>query len=871
MKEKRIIPPRFPQKILLRFLRDDLAEEVVGDLDEKFYATLKTRSHFRAKINYWYQVLHYLRPFAIRKSGDSQRTQYAMYRSYFKIGWRNLLKNKTYSFINIGGLAIGLACCIGIGLYIWDEYSYDRFHSRYYNIYRVVAKQQESGDVYNVAVTPGPLAQTLASEFAEVKHSCRIGRVRSNGVLEVKDISVEPEEVLLVDNPFFEVFDFELIKGNKKRALLNPDDVVITESLAAKLFGPQWAQSDTLLGTVINFNDDRLLSLAGIARNPPPNSHIQFDMLLSLRYDELNSGFYGWQSNNYHTYVVLKPEGDGILLNQKILKHLDKYLPESHTTLSLQPLSDIHLHSEFDFQTDWSKTTDIVYVRIFFAVGAVVLFIALCNFVNLSTARAINRAKEVGVRKVIGALRRQLVSQFLSESFIMTSFSIILALFSLQLFLPLLNKMSEKGLGLPYHEPYFLLSVLFFAIVVSFLGGMYPALYLSNFHPAKVLKGFRSLHGGEIFRKVLVIGQFAFSLILVIATIVIYQQLTFLQNKDLGFDQSRLIYVTLKNDLALKASLIKADLLTHSSITGVASTSNNLIDVNRSTGGVTWDGKEEGDRILLTHMNVDPNFLSTTGMSLVTGRNFNPLISSDTSSAFLINETAARRMGWNPSEALGKTIELWQNKGQVIGVVKDFHFRPLTSAIEPFLFFNWPREPLSGMFVKAKGGNVPDAISALAMIYKKYDAKSSLHYEFMDDGLQRQYLREQNTGHIVLTFSVLAIFVSCLGLFGLATYSAERRIKEIGVRKVLGASVASIVRLLSVDFVKLVIIAILIASPIAWWCSKRWLQDFAYKIDLRLWMFIISGAAAISIALLTVSFQSIKAALMNPTKNLRTE
>ena len=825
-----------------------------------------------AKLNYWYQVLQYLRPFAIRKSQPTFSTSYAMYKSYFKIGWRNFLKNKTYSLVNIGGLAIGLACCISIGLYIWDEYSYDRFHTRHDDIYRVVDQQVMGGDRFNMATTPGPLGIALKSDFPEIQQSCHIGKIRSNGILQRGESAIEPGQILQVDNAFFSVFDFKLIHGNVQKALIGPNDVVITQSIAARLFGPDWQRSNNVLGQQILFNKDRLLSVAGVAFDPPTNSHIQFDVLLSSRYDELNSRHYNWESNNYHTYILLDPNADAQALNHKLYKHLGKYVSNaSDITLYLQPLSQIYLYSDFDFQTDWSKTSDIVYVRIFLAVGLIVLLIALSNFVNLSTARAIKRAKEVGVRKVIGALHKQLVTQFLSESLIMTFLSICLALLLLQLMLPLLNDISMKSLRIPFLEPYFLLSIIGFTLLVSLMAGIYPAFYLSNFQPVKVLKGFFSSRSGELFRRCLVVGQFTFSVVLIIGTIVIYQQLTFVQNKNLGFDKSQLLYVALKNDLPAKALLMKNDLQNHTSIASASLASNNLIDVVRSTGAVEWEGKSPEDKILLTHMNVDYDFLSTTGITLISGRNIDPDISSDTTSAYLINETAANQMGWSPAEALGKKLAMWGYKGEVVGVVKDFHFRPMTAGIEPFLFRYWPRESCSGLFVKAKANHIQEAIAVIEKIYKKHDPQSSLYFQFVDEGLQNQYRIEQNTGRIVLCFSILAILVSCLGLFGLATYTAEQRIKEIGVRKVLGASVGSIVKLLSQDFVKLVFIAIVIASPMAWWGMDHWLEDFAYKINMQWWMFALSGITAMIIALLTVSYHSIKSAMANPVKNLRTE
>jgi len=871
LKEHKAIPPALAQKLLVAFLRDDLAEEVLGDLDEKFYSGLKTRSVWKAKLGYWYQVINYLRPFAIRKSKSMNSNLYAMYKSYFKIGWRNLIKNKGYSFINIGGLAIGLACCILIGLYTWDEYNYDRFHSQFNNIYRVVDQQIQGGSTYNVAVTPGPLADALKNDFPEVLQTCRLGK-KWNGILQVDSLYFEPKDILATDNSFFSLFNFKLTQGNSKKALLGPDEVVISETLAAQIFGPDWQYSNKVLGQQIQFNKDRTLTLVGIVQDPPLNSHLQFDVLLSLRFDELDERSYNWFSNNYHTYILVNPEADAKALNVKLYKHLTKFLPDTNITLSLQALSDIYLYSKFDFQTDWSKTSDVVYIQIFLAVGLIVLLIAIFNFINLSTARALSRAKEVGVRKVIGAIHKQLIAQFLSESLLITFLSVGLALIILQFFLPLLNDISGKSLYVPFNDPYFDLTIIGFTVITGVMAGTYPAFYLSNFKPVKVLKGFFAIHSGQLFRRTLVVGQFMFSVILIIGTIVIYKQLEFLQNKNLGFDKSQLLYVNVKNaELRAKALLLKSDLQEQTSIAGVATTSTNLVDVINSTGQVKWEGQDAEDQFLMTQINIDPDFLSTTGMELVAGRNFNPSIPSDTASAYIINETAAKRMGWTPQEALGKTFTLWSYPGTIIGVVKDFHFRPMTTTIEPFLFHYWPRESCRGLFVKLKANHVHEAIAAIEKLYKKYDQRTAPSYQFVNDVLEHQYRTEQNTGRIVLHFSILAILISALGLFGLATYAAEQRTREIGVRKVLGASVISIVNLLSRDFLKLVCLAILVASPIAWWSMNQWLQDFAYRINIEWWIFLLSGLFAVAIALLTVSFQSIKAALTNPVKSLRSE
>ena len=798
-----------------------------------------------------------------------------MIRNYIKIALRNLIRNKGYSLINIGGLAIGLACCIAIGLYIWDEYSYDRFHTHHDHIYRVVEQQNQAGTLYDIAVTPGPLAPVLKADFAEIRQTCRMGMKWLGDVLQIGEKTVEPEGIFVVDNSFFSLFDFKLILGNPKKALLNPDDIVISEKMATRIFGLGWQRSGKLLGQQIQYSNGRVLTLAGVAKNPPVNSHIQFDVLLSFRFEELNSKdiLYNWESNNYHTYILIHPEANAMALEKKLFNHLNKYAkPTVKTTLSLQPLSDVYLHSDFDFHTDWSKRSNIIYVKIFLAVGTIVLLIGLFNFINLSTARAMSRAKEVGVRKVIGAIHKQLITQFLSETFIMTILSVCLALFFLQLFLPLLNDIAGKSLIVPFNEPSFQFALLGFTLIVSLLAGIYPAFYLSGFKPAKVLKGFFVTRSGQFFRQSLVVSQFTFSVILIIGTLVIYKQLTFLQNKNLGFDQNQLLHLHLKKEVRAHALLMKNDLENETCIAAVATTSTNLVDVSTSTDDIHWEGQDPEDKFLLTYVNIDPDFLPATGMTLAAGRNFNTAVPSDTSSAYLINETGAKRMGWTPDQAIGKELTFQTDyKGFVIGVVKDFHFRPMTAAIEPCLFRYWPRQSNSGLFVKVKANQVQQAISVIEKFYKKYDPKTTPHYEFVDQALENQYHMQQNTARIVLYFSILAIVVSCLGLFGLATYTAEQRTKEIGVRKVLGASVASIVNLLSINFLKLVLIAIMVASPIAWWSMNQWLKDFAYKIGIEWWMFVLSGLTAISIALLTVSVQSIKAALMNPVKSLRSE
>ena len=792
-----------------------------------------------------------------------------MVRNFLIVAFRQILKNKTYSIINIGGLGIGLACCVAIGLYIHDELSYDRFHPNQ-NVYRVTEVQEQAGEFYPVAVTPGLLAKELKNDFAAIEETCRIGKSWRAPVFESEGKSVEPRELLIADNSLFTLFQFPFLYGNPKTALSEPNDVVLTEKTAASLFGEKW-RSKNLVGKEIKLNNDRLLTIAAIARNPPANSHIQFDALLSMKHDEATSDNFGWNSNNYHTYISLAPGTDLASFKGSIFRYLNKFDKDRKITLGLQHVHDIYLHSDFAFQTDWSKHSSFLYIKVFVAVGSIVLLIAVFNFINLCTARAVSRAKEVGVRKVVGAAHRQLIIQFLCETFMMTALAVFFALFALQLFLPFVNDISGKSLTLFLGNVQFVMIIVLTTFALTFVAGLYPAFYLSVFNPAKVLKGHFTAGSGKVFRKTLVVTQFSFSVILIIGTIVIYNQLRFLQNKNLGFDKDNLIDVHLKNELRKHSSLMKLDLLNESSIAGVTITTSNMIDNSNSTSGIAWEGREGDDKFLLTHMNVDVDFLSTTGVKLVTGRNFDNNIASDSLSAYILNESAAKRMGYTPQSAIGKKIKFWDVDGYVIGVVKDFHFKPMTTSIEPLLLRNWRSAWVSSLLVRARGNRVSAAIEAIERTYKKYESQTAPSYQFLDQALQNQYRLEQNTGKIVLFFSVLAVVVSCLGLFGLATHTAIQRTKEVGVRKVLGASVVSIVNLLSFDFVKLVLISIIVATPVGWWAMNEWLKPFAYRISLGWWIFFSAAVLVMLVALVTVSFQSFRAAMSDPVKTLRTE
>lgn len=794
-----------------------------------------------------------------------------MWKNYLKIAIRYLVNNKVYSSINIGGLALGLACCITIGLFVWDELSYDHFHHRGKDIFRVVEKQNMADVEYDIAVTPGPLAPALKADFAEITQTCRV-RWMGTRRYKIGEKVVDSGNSYFTDPSFFSLFDFRLIQGDWKTVLKTPEDVIISATVAEKMFGKNWRQKDNLLGRAITFNDERVLKLVGIAENAPEHSHIQFEVLMSMKYPETLPQSYRWDNNDYHTYVLLNSATNATALQTKLHNYYQKYVPQSKTRFFLQPFHDIYLQSShFAFDTEWSKISNMRYIRIFSAVGLIILLIAIFNFINLSTARAIKRAAEVGVRKAIGAMCHQLLGQFLSESILMTVLAIALSVLLLSLFLPLLNVIAAKSIVVPFSNALFVGSVTGLALLVGLVAGIFPAMYLSSFHPVQTLKGAFTGHAGQTLRRSLVVMQFFFSVVLIIGTIVIYQQLTFLQHKNLGFDQSQLISVKMRFSLRENPQPMKQDLQDLSSIVNVASASNNLIDVNNGTHAIKWEGQTEGEEFLIGLANVDMNYLPTTGIKLLAGRNFDPKITTDTASAYIINACAAKRMGWTPEEAIGKSFTLWEAPGKVIGVVEDFHFHKLTAVIEPFVLYTWPKESYSTLLVKTRPGQNQAAIHAIEQTYKKYEKQAEVEYEFVDEALQNQYLAEQRTGTIILYFSILAIFVSCLGLFGLATFTAEQRTKEIGIRKVLGASIVGITALLSSSFLKLVLLAIALAAPVAYYGMNLWLQDFAYRIELQWWVFVLAGVLAMLIAFLTVGWQSVKAALANPVESLRSE
>jgi putative ABC transport system permease protein len=807
-----------------------------------------------------------------------------MLRNYIKIAWRNLLRNKAFSAINIVGLALGLATCLLISLFVLDELSYDRFNKKADQIVRVVFRGTMNGGQINEASVMPPTAQALKASFPEVLDATRI-RWSWAPTFTYREKNFKEQAVAFVDSNFFNVFTLPLLQGDPKTALLRPNTAVITQAIAHKYFG-----NDNPIGKVLTVKGEpTTFTITGLIDKIPTNSHFHFDFLLSMA-GVADSKSTSWMSSGYYTYLLLPENYDYKQLEAKlpqvVLKHMGPQIQQAFgmsmtqfrqkgndVGFLLQPLTDIHLRSNLTGEIE--ANGDIQYVYIFGAVAIFMLLIACINFMNLSTAGASKRAKEVGIRKVMGSLKQTLVSQFLIESILLTGLSMVLAFGFIYLALPAFNTLSGKELSFSGSQiPGLILALVAFGVLVGVLAGSYPAFFLSSFKPVTVLKGGMASvrRAGIGLRSGLVVFQFFISILLTIGTTVVYQQLNYIQHKKLGYDRDQVLVVhqawrlgkhedVLRNQLVQDSRVVNASISPY--LPAGPSDSNNFI--------VYADNKEEQLTKTLCY-NVDYRYLSTMGMQLIAGRNFSPEFGTD-SSGVLINETAAKALGWGQN-ALGHTLTRPNNDGtkstyRVLGIVKDFHFKSMHERITPLLMTLGNGGGY--LIIKTRPQSVAGLIDDLKKQWAPLVPDEPFTYSFLDESFNKTYLAEEKTGQILGLFAGLTIFVACLGLFGLATFMAEQRTKEIGVRKVLGASVPSIVGLLSQDFLKLVVIAILLASPVAWYAMSTWLQAFAYKIDIQWWIFLLAGLLAIGIALLTVSFQSIKAALMNPVRSLRAE
>ena len=807
-----------------------------------------------------------------------------MFRNYLKIAWRNLTNNKVYSALNIGGLAVGMACCLLITIYVTDELSFDRYHQKGDRIYRANLGVKFGGTEQLVATTSDMLGPTLKNDYPQVENYVRLYDAGPYLVKKVGTVNaIREEKILFADSTLFDVFTLPLVAGDPKTALSKPNAIVISEMAAQRHFAGQ-----NPMGQMLTLDNKKTYEITGIMNDMPQNSHFRAEFFVSMR--SLNYDWNSTLSNNFHSYILLRPDTNpadfNVYFNQIVQKYISPVLQKtvgstideltksgSYYRYSMIPLADIHLKAKE--AQGLGINGDIQYVYIFTIVALFVLLIACINFMNLSTARSAKRAGEVGVRKVLGSVRYQLMVQFFAECVLLSFFALILALGLVGILLPFFNDIAGKSLLFSnLFNSNFALFILVLPLLVGLLAGSYPAVFLSSFEPVQVLKGRMTLKGRQL-RNVLVVFQFATSIVLIVGTVIVYRQISFIQQKNIGYNKNQVLiindaYALDKQAVAFKEDVLKLKGIENGTLSGYLPTPS-----NRNNTVMFPEGQiDQTKGVSIAQWDIDFDYISTLGMNIVQGRDFSKDYGTD-STGVLLNETAVKLFGFK--DPLNNRIVLMGDEGtqqsksyRVVGVVKDFHFESLKTNIGALC-----------MMLKSSRGNVSfrldtradlkSTISQIEGLWNKMAPGQPFSYNFMDQSFNNVYKAEQRIGRLALAFAFFTILVACLGLFGLATFIAEQRTKEIGVRKVLGASVSSIVTLLSKDFLKLVVISIVIASPIAWWAMHRWLQDFAYKIDIEWWVFALAGLLAVGIALLTVSFQSIKAALMNPVKSLRSE
>ncbi len=815
-----------------------------------------------------------------------------MIKNYLKIAFRNLWRNKGYSAINIFGLAIGLASCLLITLYVTDELSYDKHFQHADRIYRINSDIRFGGADMHITQTSDMMGSLLKKDYPQVEEYTRIYNNDGAKLIKKGNAYITEARVANVDSTFFDVFRLPVIEGDTRTALNEPNTVVITESAARKYFGTLNVMDKTLEVKNDDSNTNTPYKITAVIKDIPKETHFNFEFFFSMKNVD-----YQWgqlTSHNFHTYLLLKPGTDYKAFEKNFEQFCEKYvLPFAQQFVKISsmddfrkagnkleytliPLTDIHLHSDYTFEI--SPSGNIQYVYIFSAVALFILILACINFMNLSTARSAKRSKEVGIRKVLGTERKTLIGQFLVESTITAAISLIIAIVVAYFVLPLFNKVAAKSLSVNDLLGIYILPVLvLLPFAVGLLAGSYPALFLSRFKPITVLKG--NMNTGfkkSKLRNALVIFQFATSIMLIIGTIIVYSQLNYIQNKKLGFNKDQVLIINGAYALGNNIQAFKNDVLAMQGVTsGTISSYLPVTNSSRSDNSFSKEAVMSTENgIDMQTWRIDYDYIKTMGMEIMKGRNFSKEYGSD-SAAMLITETTAQMLGYD--DPVGKTI--YSPSGipgdgalvpvQVIGVVKDFHFESLRKKLGPLCFFLGKSTGLASFKVSATS-----AKTLIPQIENKWKALAPgmpFSYRFMNDSFNEMYRNEQRAGTLAVVFAVLAVFIACLGLFGLVTYMAEQRTKEIGIRKVLGASVSNVVSMLSKDFLVLVAIASVLAFPIAWWAMNKWLQDFAYRINISVWVFVLAAVAALLIALITVSFQAFKAAIANPVKSLRTE
>jgi putative ABC transport system permease protein len=880
-------PPALPRWIFERFIRSEEKLTISGDLNEYYFDILEEKGVVRAKLWYWNQALTSLPVFILHHIYWSL----VMFKNYLKIAFRNFKRHKGFHFINIAGLSIGMACCAMILLFIKDELSYDRFHKKADRIYRVVFCSSDEDTLPTNANGSFGVGPALKRDFPEVIETVRIRKMGQSVKVYIghKDKKFYEGRFFFAEPSIFIVFDFPLIKGDSKTAINEPNTIVLSREMAEKYFGDEDPIGKTVEADPYNDGEIMLFRITGVAQNVPRNSHLHFDFLASYisQKDDTNDFSGYWQ---HYTYVLLNKKTSAEYLDSKLLAFLHRnWKKDPWYTISLQPLLDIHLHSRL--RSEVEPTGNILYVYVFSAIAVFVLVIACINFMNLTTARSIKRAKEVGIRKVVGAQKNQLIRQFLGESLLLSFLSALMAIFIVTMTLPLFNRIAVKGMSLnSIINPSLILGMLAIALAVGLLAGIYPAFVLSSFQPIRSLKS-RTGYSfqGALLRKGLVIFQFALSIGIIFATLIAHKQMFYIQSRNLGYDKEQIIVIPLNKDLRKNYEAFRNELLTNPRIENTTTSS---YVPTRGSGHLSlqFEGRDE----LLSQVIyfVDEEFISTYGIKLVAGKNIHlPIseegasqflvagkdiqapVSEEGASEFLISELTVQEAGYSsPLEAVGKdAIFIGRFRGYIAGVVSDINIYSLHQEPYSITYMITPIKNHNYLSIRILPRNVSETIGFILKTWKKIVPNYPLDYFFLDTSFEKMHAADKKLGEIFSVFSILAILVACMGLFALAAYTAEQKTKEIGIRKVLGASAFNIYLLLSRDFLKWVAVANLLAWPVAYYAMHRWLQSFAFRAGIGWEIFLLSASMALVISLLTVSYQSIKAALAKPADSLRYE
>lgn len=791
-----------------------------------------------------------------------------MFKNYLKATLRNLWKNKTYSFLNIFGLAIGIVCAGVIFLWVEDEVNFDNTHVKRNRLYALQANWNYEGKIRTFASTPGLAGPAIKEEIPGIASTCRMTDFAPSLLFNIGEKTVYASG-RYVDASLFDMFTFPFVEGSAATAFKDLHTIVITQKTAKRFFG----EDKNIVGRRVKVDNQQEYVVSGVLKDLPQNSTMQFDWVspFEIYYQQRKESLSDWLSNSPYTYVELEPNADPAAINKKLYNFIQQKDPEAINHLFLFSMNDWRLYANFENGVQTGGR--ITYVRMFSLIAWIILFIACINFMNLATARSEKRAREVGVRKVMGAGKRGLIAQFIGEALLMAMFSCVVAVLIMLLVLPWANTLMGKNLTVGLQQPMHMLALVVITLVCGLVAGSYPSLYLSSFNPVAVLKGLNTKAGGATFvRKGLVVLQFSISIMLIICTAIIYQQIQHVKSRELGFNKEHLLSIDLKANMLNNFSAIRQDLLNTGMIENVALSDHPTIYGGNNTNSLKWQGKPENNDILISTRLAGAGFISTMGMELLEGRDFKE--GNTDSMNVIITSSLAKMMG--AGSALGKKIEAPRNNGAklfltVTGVVKDYVYGDMYTSPDPVMFYNLTQFG-NIMYLRIKVTADPvKAIAAIEKVITKANPGYPFDYTFVDDQFNDMFQAEMLVNRLSRVFAVLAIIISCLGLFGLAAYTAERRTKEIGIRKVLGASVTSITSLLSKDFLQLVIVSCIVAFPLAWWAMSSWLEQYAYRVTIHWWVFLLAGIAAMIISLLTISFQSVKAALMNPVKSLKAE